>query len=464
MLYDKLKNYSKSGIYPFHMPGHKRNKLIDKLIPYEIDLTEIYDFDNLHCATGCIKAVEKKAAKLFSVKYAYMLINGATGGILAAIRSLTSYGDKVIVARNCHKSIYNAIELCGLYAEYILPKQDDEFGIFTSVTPEQVESALIKNDQAKLVIITSPTYEGVVSDIKSIAEICKKYNAHLFVDEAHGAHFPFSPEFPNEAVKLGADAAVVSLHKTLPSLTQTALLLTNNKELTRVFEKNLAVFETSSPSYILMCSIEICLDFINKDDFIKYISIIKAFRNKCRQLKHLKLFIKNEKTFDYDIGKLVISTKYTDITGVELSSLLREKYKIELEMPYTDYVIAMTSVCDTANGFERLSNALLEIDSQITDNSRSNSVHNYLSFLPEKAIKAVNVNSHKEITIPFDNALGRISAEYIWAYPPGIPLIVIGEIIDKNIIEQINHLLECGVEVYSTSGNLPNAINVVEFD
>lgn len=464
MLYDKLNDYSKSDIYPFHMPGHKRN-LHDDILPYEIDLTEIFGFDNLHEATGCIKSVEEKAAHIYSVKHAYMLINGATGGILATVRALTDYGDKVIVARNCHKSVYNAIELCGLDAEYVMPQQNEEFGIFISVTPNQIENAL-KNSKAKLVILTSPTYEGIVSDIKSIARICHKYGAKLFVDEAHGAHFPFSIEFPNEAVSLGADAVVVSLHKTLPSLTQTALLLTNNETLANKFEKNLAIFETSSPSYVLMSSIERCLDFVTdyKEMFYKYISNIKTFRHKCKKLKNLRIFEKNYNAFDYDIGKLIISTRGTDITGVELSNKLRQKYKIELEMAYSDYVIAMTSVCDTSNGFERLSNALFEIDNLINRNTNINKAINYPDVLPKKAIKSTNVNSLKEVLTSLNNSSGRVSAEYVWAYPPGIPIIVPGEIIDENIIKQINNLNEFGVEVYSTSKNMPKAINVIEFD
>lgn len=464
MLYDKLKDYSKSGVYPFHMPGHKRIAL-DDIIPYQIDLTEIYDFDNLHGASGCIKAVQEKAAKIYSVDYANMLVNGATGGILAAIRSLTNFGDKVFIARNCHKSVYNAVELCGLDAEYILPKQDDEFGIFMSVTPEQVENAL-KNNSARLVVVTSPTYEGIVSDIKSIADICHKYSAKLFVDEAHGAHFPFSSEFPTESVSLGADAAVVSLHKTLPSLTQTALLLTNDESLSHLFEKNLAVFETSSPSYILMSSVEICLDYIqnSSDRFYKYISNIKAFRHKCKKLKNLKIMNKPEYAFDYDIGKLVISTRNTDISGIELSQKLRQEYKIELEMAYSDYVIAMTSVCDSTEGFERLAKALFEIDSTIGDCNIINKTCNNISLLPDKVLKSCNINSKLELSIPLNNSVGKVSAEYVWAYPPGIPIVVAGELIDESIVNQINYLLNCGVEVYSTNGNLPNKINVIEFD
>ena len=213
MLYDKLKSYKESGIYPFHMPGHKRKDITnDGLLPYNIDLTEIDGFDNLHNACGCIKEIEKKAEKLYCVNRALLLVNGATGGILASIRAMTDYGDKIIVARNCHKSVYNAIELCGLNPEYILPEYDENYGIFASISPQNLKTLLDKNPDTKLVIITSPTYEGIVSDIKSISDICHRYGAMLFVDEAHGAHFPFSEKFPSEAVKCGADVAVVSLH------------------------------------------------------------------------------------------------------------------------------------------------------------------------------------------------------------------------------------------------------------
>ena len=232
MLYDKLKKYSKSGVYPFHMPGHKRNTaLSDGTMPYGIDLTEIDGFDNLHNAEGCILEVQNLAERLYNVKKAFLLVNGATGGILSAVRAMTNRGDKVLVARNSHKSVYNALEICGLEPEYIVPAVDDEFGINCSITPLQVEKAIVKNPNTKLLIITSPTYEGVVSDIKEICRIAHLHNVMVLVDEAHGAHFPFSKSLPSEAVASGADAAVASLHKTLPSLTQTALLLTSNESL-----------------------------------------------------------------------------------------------------------------------------------------------------------------------------------------------------------------------------------------
>lgn len=470
MLYDKLKSYKESGIYPFHMPGHKRTDITnDGLLPYRIDLTEIDGFDNLHNACGCIREVEKKAEKLYCVNRAFLLVNGATGGILSSIRAMTNFSDKIIVARNCHKSIYNAIELCGLKPEYILPEYDEKYGVFTSVSPLKLELLLTKNPDTKLVIITSPTYEGVVSDIKSISDICHRHGVMLFVDEAHGAHFPFSDKFPCEAVKCGADVAVVSLHKTLPSLTQTALLLTDNSELLEKLQENLSIFETSSPSYILMSAIEKCLDFIsdNKSDFEAYTNRLSDLYNDTKLLNKLSILYNDksflENCFDYDFGKIVISTAETNISGAELAKILREKYKIETEMAYTDYVIAMTSVCDTDDGFGRLKNALFEIDNSL--NKKEINYYNYnFSEIPVRSFNSFQKNNFKSEKIMFKNAQGRVSFEYIWAYPPGIPLIVPGEVITDELINQINILIENNIQINSTKNSMPDYIYAAEND
>ncbi len=464
MLYDKLKKYWQSGIYPFHMPGHKRN-IHDEYIPYDIDLTEVYGLDNLHSANGCIKEIADKAAKLYSVNSAYLLINGATGGILAAIRTLTNYGDKVLVARNCHKSVYNAIELCGLDTKYIIPEINEGFGIFSSINPDNVDKMLDDNPEIKLVIITSPTYEGVVSDIKSISTVCSRHNAMLFVDEAHGAHFPYSGYFPDEAVKCGADAAVTSLHKTLPSLTQTALLLTDNMQFKGKIEENLSVFETSSPSYILMSSIEKCLDFLEKSDteFINYTNRLDNFIESCKKLKHLKLLNKQSDFYKFDRSKIVISTSKTNINGVMLAKILRENYNIETEMSYTNYIIAMTSVCDSSEGFQRLIDALSEIDNKLSSNDH-NFKYNYISSIPEKIFKSSEKTLYNSKKVLLSNSENCVSLEYIWAYPPGIPIVVPGERITKEIINHINFLTAYGVEIFSSSESSPDYINVAQID
>lgn len=372
----------------------------------------------------------------------------------------------ILIARNCHKSVYNSAELFNLNADYIFPDTDSRYNILTSVSPCDIEDKLTKhNDEIRLVIMTSPTYEGVVSDIKSISEICHKHGAKLLVDEAHGAHFPFSDSFPDEALNCGADAAVLSLHKTLPSLTQTALLITNDSELSEILAENLAVFETSSPSYILMSSIEKCLDFCenSKDKFKEYCCNLKTVRGKLKNLKYLKIYDKSDTDFDYDIGKIVISTANANISGTKLAEILRNNYQIETEMAYSDYVIAMTSVCDTEKAFDMLSDALISIDSELSKGADTERVP-LKNLYTGKNFNACELYKFNKETISFQNSKFRTSAEYIWAYPPGIPLIVPGEIISKELINYIEYLSACKVEIMSTKGGMTDNISVVKKD
>lgn len=464
MLYDKLKKYSKSGVYPFHMPGHKRNTaLSDGIMPYEIDLTEIDGFDNLHNAEGCILEVQNLAERLYNVKKAFLLVNGATGGILSAVRAMTNRGDKVLVARNSHKSVYNALEICGLEPEYIVPAVDDEFGINCSITPLQVEKAIVENPNAKLLIITSPTYEGVVSDIKEICRIAHLHNVMVLVDEAHGAHFPFSGSFPVEAIQCGADVAVASLHKTLPSLTQTALLLTSNEELINPLAENLAIFETSSPSYVFMSSIEKCLDFCkNTKAFDEYIIRLNSFDEKCRELKNIKVLccgndnIKNHNFFDFDISKITVSVRGLDINGTQLAEILRNDFKIEPEMVCSDYVLLISTVCDTDEGFARLINALQIIDSKCS--VKELNACRYSITMPEIAVKPCECSGKDGEFCLLEHSIDKISLEYVWAYPPGIPIIAKGEIITQNIANIIIAQIASGINVCSTKGKIPKEI------
>lgn len=464
MLYDKLKKYSKSGVYPFHMPGHKRNTaLSDGTMPYEIDLTEIDGFDNLHNAEGCILEVQNLAERLYNVKKAFLLVNGATGGILSAVRAMTNRGDKVLVARNSHKSVYNALELCGLTPKYIVPKVDKEFGINCSITPSQAEKAIMENPDAKLLIITSPTYEGAVSDIKEISRIAHLHNVSVLVDEAHGAHFPFSKSFPSEAVASGADAAVASLHKTLPSLTQTALLLTSNESLINSFAENLAIFETSSPSYIFMSAIEKCLEFCeNASAFDEYIKRLNSFNEKCKSLKKIKVLcygndeVKNHRFFDFDISKITVSVRGLDINGTQLAEILRNDFKIEPEMVCSDYVLLISTVCDTDEGFARLINALQIIDSKCS--VKELNACRYSITMPKIAVKPCECSGKDGEFCLLEHSIDKISLEYVWAYPPGIPIIAKGEIITQDIANIIIAQIASGINVCSTKGKIPKEI------
>lgn len=451
-LYDALKEYSESGAYPFHMPGHKRN--LYPGLPYDIDITEINGFDDLHNAEGILKSTSEKMQKLFRSEHSYMLINGSTCGILAAITAVTNYGDEIIIARNCHRSVYNACKLNDLDVHFIFPAQDQHTGIADSITPESVEQAVKQYPNSKAIVITSPTYEGVISDIRSISEIVHRCGIVLITDNAHGAHQHFCGFCrAGEPIENGSDIVISSLHKTLPSLTQTAAAHLNSQFVNRKrFEKQLAVFQTSSPSYVLMASIDKCMDILSdsKELFSQYKENLNKFSADAKQLEKLHILCMGSDSpqkhpfFAFDIGKIVICTENTNINGSQLMQILRSKYSIETEMAYTDHVLAMTSVCDTTNAFDYLMNALKEIDdtlillpdkkkySELPKPHRSSYKPAYLDSLPNAPI--------------YENG-NLVNRQYIYAYPPGVPIIIPGELFDDNIREYIQHLKDTGIKV-----------------
>lgn len=469
-LYDSLKNYSKSDACPFHMPGHKRNTdLLGNSLPYDIDITEINGFDNLHNADGILKNAADKAKEVFHSEHSYMLINGSTCGILAAVRTVTHYGDEIIIARNCHKAVYNGCLLNNLDMHFIHPQQDKKSGVSGSISPQSIKKAVEQYPRSRAVIITSPTYEGVISDIRAIADIVHSHNIPLIVDNAHGAHQPFCDFCKGEPISNGADIVISSLHKTLPSLTQTAIAHINGNLVNpKAFERQLAIFETSSPSYILMASMDHCFDFLlnNRDAFIQYKNKLTAFSASMRELKHLTVLchgndsLENHNFYSFDIGKIVICTTGCSINGVELMSILREKYRIELEMSYPFYAVAMTSVCDSKESFDRLAKALKEIDQTITADSEK--ITPFKIPIPQKSHLRLADLPEDGVCINLKNAAGRICLEYIFAYPPGIPITVPGEIIDNEIIDCINTLITSGVSVQSTHSENVEAIFVTE--
>lgn len=450
--------------YPFHMPGHKRNTaLIGDGFPYDRDITEIAGSDNLHDMSGVILAECQRAARVWGAAGAHILVNGSTCGILAAVRAYAGHDRGIVVARNSHKSVYNACELCRLRPTYIYPKTEN--GICTSITPAMVDRALADTPDARLVVITSPTYEGVISDVAEIAKVVHARGALLLVDAAHGAHLGIG-DFAAHPATLGADIVICSLHKTLPAPTQTALALVGKTcPDPQAFAAQLAVFETSSPSYILMEQAARCIRLIEKqgsDLAADWLHRLADFEKRVSHLVHLRLCFRGELpkgVFAYDPGKLVISTQGTSLSGYELAELLRNDYQIETEMAASDYVIAMTSLADTDTGFARLAQALCRIDAQL-EMRKSDCILTLPQ--PHTVYSPWRVADLPSIRVPIAHADGYVSAEYVWAYPPGIPLIVPGEYVDDAMIKALSDMRKKGTELHSTRGGMPENLYVVE--
>lgn len=432
------------GVYPFHMPGHKRQK--EWLCGlYDTDITEITGADNLHAPTGIIKDAQSRAAGLFGTVATVFLTGGSTSGILSAVSAVCGFKGKIVIGRNCHKSVYNACRINQLDTTYVYPAIKHRLGAYGEVMPADIDTAM-KQSGAKVVLITSPTYEGVVSDIKAIAKVVHKNGGVLIVDSAHGAHLGFSDFFPKSARELGADIVIESAHKTLPCLTGAALLhICSHRVSYADINESIGIYETSSPPYPIMCSIDRALTRIKETDlFTPYIKRLEEFYKEADKLKNLYLF----SSADFDKGKLVIATDRTGISGFELKKILLEKYKIELEMAMPSYALAMTSIADTDDGFERLIFALKEIDSGLTADTKP------AFFAPPTPKKVFNMWDASD-TEAVKNAKGKISAEFIYAYPPGSPIICPGEIVSKEVLEYLEHLSTAGAQILSSGGNYP---------
>ena len=467
-IFDKLKAYSDSDYYAFHMPGHKRNlDLMDGTSPYRIDITEIDGFDDLHHAEGILRDAQERAARVYHADETHFLVNGSTVGILSAILGTTEKGDSILVERNCHKSVYHAIYLNELDPVYLYPKFDTEQGLSTEIDAADVQKALEEHPKIRAVMIVSPTYDGVVSDIEKIAEIVHAKGCPLIVDEAHGAHFGFDPYFPKSANIYGADLVINSLHKTLPALTQTALLHVNGELVNRSRVKRyLDMLQSSSPSYILMSSIDACIGLLEetqkeqvqedesetysdarsdckyKNIFSEYAKRIEALRKDLKRLKYLKI-IQTDNTDRYDRSKFVISVKHAPMSSHELYEILLHRYHLQMEMLAGTYVLAMTTVGDTQEGLDRLRDALLEIDKEIdTRQGRPSAIETDLPLSGRQPAlekvwtiaEAVN-RTDKIQKRSFEDSIGCISVEYAYLYPPGSPLIVPGERITKEAVE-----------------------------
>lgn len=453
-LMDNLIKYCEDDYVPMHMPGSKRNAdLVSIKNPYEIDITEIDGFDNMHNAQGIIKNAFSRCAKLFGAEETLFLINGSSSGILSAICGCTCKNERVLVARNCHCSVYNALYLNELNPVYIYPEVN-EYGINGSITVDMIKEKIDEFTDIKCVVITSPTYEGIVSNIKGIADLLHEKGIVLIVDEAHGAHLKFSSEFPDSSVTCGADVVIQSIHKTLPSLTQTALMHINGSLVDREkIKKYWNIFQTTSPSYILMSSIDRCTSILEKNAemlFDKYIRRLKKLRSRISKLKNIKLFPVD------DISKIVLIV----LDGKYLYNELLNKYHIQLEMASVSYVIAMTSIADTDEYYDRFLFALEELDKN--EMLKFNNIENekkecrennnlYNVNKSEEAFVVMNLyeaNNCKETQlVRIDDSEGRISAASVCFYPPGINLVNPGEKINRQIIDKINSGISKGLEV-----------------
>lgn len=482
-LYDKLIEYGESDVYPFHMPGHKRNPKAD-FLPYQMDITEIDGFDNLYDANDLLLCAQQQAASLYGSEEAFFLVNGSTVGILTAVSAICKEKGKIIMARNCHKAAYHAAFLKKLDICYVYPKIEPNYQIQGGIDPEEILEELEKHPDVQAVFITSPTYDGIVSDVARIAKIVHRFGIPLIVDEAHGAHFGFLPgRLPDSSVRCGADIVIQSMHKTLPSMTQTALMHVNGELVDRrSLNRYLQIYQTSSPSYVMMAGMQKCIQILTEQSRELYEGYVKQMDEIFRQLcglKNLRVFrytkeMRASKVIAADLSKVLIFTDKTSINGKKLYDLLRERYHLQLEMAAEHYALAMTSIMDTSEGFHRLRDALFEIDEELSvhkskrmlgDSVRTGEVCTINieeTHAPVIRMKLSEAEEAPYKMVALQESVDMISAEYVYLYPPGIPLLVPGETITEAILFQVQKYMEKGLTVEGLEDKQKKTILVVD--
>ena len=517
-LYDELVRYCGSDAYPFHMPGHKR-RLGQLNDPFSFDITEIDGFDNLHHAEGILLEAEKRAARLYGAEETHFLVNGSTAGILSAIGAATTAGGHLLMMRASHKAAYHAVAAGGLTAHYLSGlcggsaphiRLVGGFGKRTSsdgaepgrsqadglteldcgqpADPAEVERALAEDPRIQAVYITSPTYDGIVSDVRAIAEIAHRHGIPLIVDEAHGAHFGMHEIFPESSVKLGADLVIHSVHKTLPSLTQTALIHVQGKLVSRRrLREMLDICQTSSPSYVLMASIDQCIRMLEsqgRELFDRLAENLRWFYTAVADLSSISCIVTD------DPSKILLRPAGHE--AGELYDVLWQTWHLQPEMLSRSYVLMLSSIGDDEEGFRRLSEALHQIDrswstagspptvgkaampegdrrkpvgigeqeeqealSAVTGPEASREMagsadrpaeHARGSF-PEAVMTIRKAQDSAQERILLAASAGRVSGEYLYLYPPGIPLITPGERIPGDLPVRVRDLMAAGYAV-----------------
>lgn len=487
-----LVEYLAKDVVPWHMPGHKRKYNMDRKLTsqsdvelatqfedshinqslslaYKMDVTEVPGTDDLHHPEDMILKSQQELARIYGTHASYYMVNGSTGGILTAVgavaqqaksrlqSSLTDQlgmelqstligqeriNPQIIIARNCHKSVYNAVQLFNLKPLYIEPQFIDEITphIYGGITPQQVKELVEENPDVIAVVITSPTYEGILSDVAGIKKVLEPYQIPLIVDEAHGAHLKFIDELPKSAVDCGGDIVVQSLHKTLPALTQTAILHVNNPAYNEAVKKYLSVFMSSSPSYVMLCSMESAVAWAeerarSESGFDDYVRALKEFRCKCENLQNLRLLADENSAcseaacFAQDISRLVIYTcnEHIHPTGQQLEDELRNNYNIQVEMSGLDYVVLISTFADEEQDFERLYEALKQMDSEMVD---------VACHASEASIETLR------------GLIGTKSKSNIYVYPPGSYIVTEGEVITEEAVNILEQLASAGKKIY----------------
>lgn len=461
-LFSGLLEHAKKNPIQFHIPGHKKGIGMDPDFrsfigdnALSIDLINIGPLDDLHAPKGIIKQAQDLAAEAYGADYTFFSVQGTSGAIMTMVMTVCGPGDKILVPRNVHKSVMSAIIFSGAIPIFIHPEIDDILGISHGITTESVEKALKQHPDAKGILVINPTYFGIAADLKRIVELAHSYQVPVLVDEAHGVHIHFHDELPLSAMQAGADMAATSVHKLGGSMTQSSVLniregLVSHKRVRSI----LSMLTTTSTSYLLLASLDVArkqLAIHGQELISKTLELAEYMRREINQIDHLycvgKEILGSKATYDYDPTKLIISVKDLGLTGYEVEKWLRGMYNIEVELSDLYNILCIVTPGDTVKEADILINALRELSTKSMANNPQAPSSVLLPEIPLLAVSPRDAFYSETELIPFDDSEGRIIAEFIMVYPPGIPIFIPGEIITKENLQYIKKNIEVGLPV-----------------
>ncbi len=474
-LLDTLLARAKRKVISFHTPGHKNGQGIDKKLAsftgrnlFSLDVTVFPEVDSLHDPTGPIRKAQTLMAKAYGVEQSFFLVNGSSVGNMSMIMSTCQPGESLIISRNTHKSTLAGIILSGVWPIWIQPSVDQNLDIIFDATPEQVEKTLKEFPEAKAVLVTSPTYNGVTTNLKKIADICHARGKLLLVDEAWGAHLKFHEDLPSSAIDAGADLVVQSTHKMLPVMSQGSVLHFNSKLINLNRVRNIvSMLQTTSPNYFTLATIDLARKQMVAEGekiFEKLLRLIDRARAQINHFKNFSTFTRAEiqgKGFDLDVTKITVNVTRSGYSGHHISEILARDYNIQVDAADLFNIIAICGVGTTRKDLDALVRALAEIDKKERGDQQ-----NWVLTIPSLSTELVmNPRDvfllYRSKRVPLRKAVGHISAQALTPYPPGIPVLIPGERITSEIIEYLEKLVERAVRVSGQEAEALKSVKVV---
>lgn len=471
-IYEALENFRKMRVVPFDVPGHKRGRGNPELVALlgekcvGMDVNSMKPLDNLCHPVSVIREAEQLTADAFGAAHAFLMVGGTTSAVQAMVLSVAKRGEKIILPRNVHRSVMGAMVLCGAVPVYVNPECDERLGIPLGMKLAEVEKAILQNPDAKAILVNNPTYYGICSDIRAIVRLAHARGMKVLADEAHGTHFYFGEDMPVSAMAAGADLASVSMHKSGGSLTQSSFLLCGPSVNAEYVRQIINLTQTTSGSYLLMVSLDISrknLALYGKDIFRKVTRLTEYARDEINQIGDYYAYgrelINGDTVFDFDVTKLAVNTLDVGLAGIEVYDILRDFYDIQTEFGDLGNLLAYVSVGDRERDLERFVAALSDIRRRYKRDKATLMRQEYIS--PQVVAAPQEAFYAEKQGVPLAESVGRICAEFVMCYPPGIPILAPGERITREILDYIRYAKEKNCMLLGTEDPNVDSLQVI---